>query len=332
MTIRTARHAVTIAMLAGSIGYFGTAGSAQSAEKWDMPAAYSAKNFISQSYIAFAEEVTKNSNGELEIVVHPAGSLYKGAEILRAVRSGQVPIGARYIGAHATEDPVFGVDTVPFLATNMDEAWDLYQASKPALDAALADRGLKLIYAAAWPPQGLFANKEITGAADMEGVKFRAYDANTVRLAELMGAVPTKTEATEISQAFSTGVAESMIASGAIGVFQKIWDYVDNFYTVNAWIPKSVVIVNQDSWDSLSDETKQVVMAAAAKAEADVWNAVDSVNDGYKKTLAENGMNVAEPNEQLMSDLIAIGQTMTKEWSAEAGDSGAEIIESYRAM
>ncbi|WP_171180646.1 TRAP transporter substrate-binding protein [Ruegeria sp. HKCCD8929] len=304
---------------------------AHAGEKWDMPAAYSGKNFISQAYIAFAEDVTAQSGGALEIVVHPAGSLYKGSEILRAVRSGQVPIGGRYMGAHAKEDPIFGLDTVPFVATNFDEAWGLYQASRPAIEAALEERGMKLLFMPVWPPQGLFSSNPITSMEDMEGSKFRAADANTSRLAVLMGATPTKTEATEISQAFSTGVADSMMGSGAIGVFQKMWDYVDHFYTVNAWMPKSAVIVNLDAWNGLDEATQKVVMDAAAKAEADVWAAVADVTEGYNKTMAENGMTVAEPSAQLAASFQEIGITMAQEWADNAGEAGAAALKAYQA-
>lgn len=314
---------------AGAIALAAPALTAQAGEKWDMPAGYSAKNFITKTYISFAETVTKNSGGALEVVVHASGSLYKAAEILRAVRSGQVPIGARYIGAHASEDPIFGIDTVPFLATDADQAWKLYQASKPALEAALDERGMKLLFTAVWPPQGLFSKKPVASVADMQGIKFRAYDAGTTRLAQLMGAVPTKTEATEIGQAFSTGVAESMIASGAIGVFRKMWDYVDHFYTVNAWLPKSVVVVNKDAWDKLDDATKKVVMDAAAEAEKSVWAAMKATNDGYNKTMADNGINVVAPSDKLRTDLAKIGQTMSEEWAKAAGQRGQDVINAY---
>ncbi|WP_349360364.1 TRAP transporter substrate-binding protein [Stappia sp.] len=307
------------------------AAGAARAETWDMPVAYSAGNHISQSYLAFAQEVTENSDGALEIVVHTAGSLYAGAEILRAVRSGQVPIGGRYMGAHANEDPIFGLDTVPFLATDMEQAWKLYEASRPAIEAALEERGMKLLYMAPWPAQGLFSKPEVNSLEDMAGVKFRAYDAPTSRLAGLMGAVPTTTEASEISQAFSTGVAEAMIGSGAIGVFQKLWDYVDHFYTVNAWIPKSAVVVNRDAFDALDEETRAVVLRAAEKAEADVWANVEEVARGYNETLAENGMKVLAPSQALADGFAAIGRTMSEEWVENAGERGAEVLRVYRA-
>jgi TRAP-type C4-dicarboxylate transport system substrate-binding protein len=297
-----------------------------------MPAAYSAGNHVTSSYVAFAKYVTENSNGELEIVVHPSGSLYPGGEIFRAVRSGQVQIGGRYMGAHAKEDSVFGLDTVPFLATNMADAKKLYMASKPAIEKALDKRGMKLLFMAPWPAQGLFHRKEVNSLADMKGVKFRAYDASTARLAALMGSIPTTTEATEISQAFSTGVADSMIGSGAIGVFQKLWDYVDHFYLVNAWIPKSAAIANKEAFAALSPETQQVVMQAAAKAEAEVWGKVVAVTAGYNAKLTTNGMKVSEPSPQLVSELKEIGKTMTKEWSEKASGASKAALKNYQTQ
>lgn len=305
-------------------------GIAQAQEKWDMPAAYSGKNYVSKSYIDFAADVTANSGGKLEIVVHPAGSLYKGSEILRAVRSGQVPIGGRYMGAHAKEDPIFGMDVVPFLASDYDAAWKLYQASKPSVEKALADRGMKLLYMPVWPPQGLFSKKEVKTMADMKGSRFRAADANTSRLAVLMGATPTKTEATEISQAFSTGVADSMMGSGAIGVFQKMWDNVDHFYTVNAWMPKSAVIVNIEAWNGLDAGLQEVVMKAAGEAETKVWQAAKDVTQSYNDTMAENGMKVSAPSEELAAEFRDIGATMAKEWAENAGESGATALSAFQ--
>ena len=332
MTLSLTRRCLFSAVAAGLLMATASSPPVQATEKWDMPAGYSAQNFITKSYIAFAETVTKNSNGALEIVVHPSGSLYKASEILRAVRSGQVPIGARFIGAHASEDPIFGVDTVPFLATTGEEAWKLYQASKPELEAALEERGMKLLFTAVWPPQGLFSKKPIESIADMKNVKFRAYDATTTRLAELMGAIPTKTEATEIGQAFSTGIAESMIASGAIGVFQKMWDYVGYFYEVNAWLPKSVVVVNMEAWNKLDAKTQKVILNAAAETEKSVWAEMQATNDGYKKTMADNGIKVLEPSAQLKADLKKLGQIMADEWAKSAGERGQKVIAAYNAQ
>jgi len=304
-------------------------GPAWSAEKWDMAAAYPAKDYITSSYIAFAKQVMKHSGGSLKIKVHPSGSLVQGAEIFSAVESGRVPIGGLLIGAHAQEDPIFGVDTVPFLATDVDQAWELYQVSKNALAYALKQRNMHLLFTAVWPPQGLFVNKKVDSLADMKGVKFRAYDDNTERLAELVGSIPIQTEATEIKQAFSTGLAESMISSSATGVFYKMWEHVEYFYEGNAWYPKSVVVVNLDAWNSLDGITKEVLVEQAAKAEKSVWAEMVPANSSYKKTMTHNGIKVRPTSSKLRKEFKKIGETLSTEWAEAAGDRGKQIIADY---
>lgn len=323
---------ITRAGLAGAAALGLASGVALAAEKWDMPLAYPASNYHSETAAMFAEEVTKASGGELEIVTHPNGSLFGGGEIYRAVRTGQAPIGERLISALGNEDPLFEVDALPFLATSFDGAWKLYQASKPELEKTLDEAGLKLLYTVAWPPQGLYNKEEVNSTADMQGVKFRAYNAATERLAQLMGAVPTKIEAAELTQAFATGVAESMISSGSTGYDSKIWEHVKYWYDVQAWLPKNMVVVNKAAWEGLDPELQQIVLDAAAKAEEAGWAKARELSDWYKEQLAANGMVVEGPSEKLKADFQEIGETMTAEWLERAGPSGKAVIDAFRAQ
>ncbi len=305
---------------------------ALAAEKWDMPLAYSATNYHSENAAQFAKEVTDASGGKLEIVTHASGSLFKGGEIFRAVRTGQAPIGERLISALGNEDPIFEIDALPFLATSFGDAKKLYTASKPAMDEVLKVKGVKLLYAVPWPPQGLYTNKPVESAADMKGLKFRAYNAATSRLAQLMGAVPTKIEAAELSQAFATGVAESMISSGSTGYDRKIWEHVKYWYDTQAWLPKNMVIVNLKSWEGLDDATRTLVMEKAKAAEDRGWEKASSLADWYKGKLAENGMTVGPAGDALSADFRKIGETMMKEWLERAGAKGQGVIDSYKKM
>ncbi len=309
-----------------------TASAALAADKWDMPLAYSASNYHSENAAKFAEAVTKASGGELEIVAHPGGSLFKGGEIYRAIRTGQAPIGERLISALGNEDALFEIDALPFLATSFDDSWKLYKASKPQLEKTLDKAGLKLLYAVPWPPQGLYNKTAVDSTADMQGVKFRAYNAATSRLAELMGAVPTKIEAAELSQAFATGVADSMISSGSTGYDRKIWEHVKYWYDVQAWLPKNMVIVNQAAWDGLDGELQKIVLDEAAKAEKAGWDKARELSDWYKVKLSENGMEVGPPSAKLKADFEAIGATMTEEWLKKSGSDGKAVIDAYKAM
>ncbi|MFZ2102434.1 MAG: TRAP transporter substrate-binding protein [Oricola sp.] len=305
---------------------------AAAADKWDMPMAYPATNYHSENGTAFAKCVTDATGGALEIVTHPGGSLFAGNDIKRAVQTGQAPIGERLISAHANENPLFGVDSIPFLATSFEDSDKLWKAAREAVQAALDEQNLVYVYAVPWPPQGLYMKKEVNSAADLQGVKFRAYNAATARIAELAGMTPVQIEAAELSQALATGVAESFVSSGSTGVDSKVWESLTHFYDVQAWLPRNVVFVNKDAFNGLDDAARAAIMDCGDKAAAAGEAKAQELTAGYLKTLADNGMSVQGPSDQLKSDLQGFGAAMTDEWIKAAGDKGKSIVDAYKAM
>ncbi|WP_298959956.1 TRAP transporter substrate-binding protein [uncultured Roseibium sp.] len=305
---------------------------ALAAEKWDMPMAYSASNFHSATGAEFAKCVTTGTSGEIEIVTHPSGSLFPGAQIKRAIQTGQVPIGERLLSGHQNENALFGFDSIPFLATSFDDSEKLWKAAKPTIEKVLADQNLTLLYAVPWPPQGLYFKSEVNSVADMKGIKFRSYNNATSRLAELTGMLPVTIEAAEISQAFATGVADSMVSSGSTGYDRKVWESLDYFYEVDAWLPRNYVMVNSGVWDGVSDQNKNVIRACAQMAEyAGNWRSKEYT--GFTlQGLRDGGMTVGPASDQMVGELKDIGVTMTNEWLEAAGDDGAAIVESFKSM
>ena len=301
------------------------------AEKWDMALAYGAGNFHSANAAEFAKNVSEKSGGKLTIVTHPGGSLFKGGEIFRAVRTGQAQIGERFMSALGKEDPLLEIDSQPFLATSYADAMKLYKASKPEIIKGLDEKGLVFLYAVPWPAQGLYSKKEINSIADLKGLKFRAYNSATIRIAELTGMAPTKIEAAEISQAFSTGAVESMITSPTTGKNKKIWENgVKYFYDIAAWFPKNMVIVHKGAWNKLDSATQALVMKEAATAERKGWDLSKKGNVADKKALAAAGMTVSKVNSTLQKHFQEVGATMSEEWKKKAGDRGASVLAAYK--
>ena len=308
-----------------------TAGAAH-AEKWDMPMAYAATNFHSATGAEFAKCITTGTGGEIEVVTHPSGSLFPGDTIKRAIQTGQVPIGERLLSGHQNENAVFGVDSVPFLATSFDDAAKLWKAAKPTLEKVLAAQNLTLLYSVPWPPQGLYFKKEVNSVADMKGIKFRSYNSATARLAELTGMLPVQIEAAEISQAFATGVADSMVSSGSTGYDRKVWESLTHFYEVDAWLPRNYVMINSNVWGGVSDANKNVITACAELAQyAGTWRAVEYTQFTLNG-LRAGGMQVAPASDGLKAELREIGATMTAEWLEAAGEEGKAIVDAFKDM
>ena len=301
-------------------------------DKWDMPTPYGDGTHQTQVARSFAEEVNANSNGKLTIKVHSGGSLIKHPEIHRAVKSRQVQIGEVFIGRLGNISPVFKLDNIPFLATNFDSAEKLYKASKATLNEELAKDKLMLLYTSPWPAQDLYSNKPINSLSDLEGLKMRAYSPTTSRLADLMGTTPVNIPFSDVAQAFTTNAIDAMVTSPSTGVNSQSWDYISHFTTINAWIPKNMMFVNKRIFDRLDDDTKKVILTAAANAEKKGWALGRQLAVEHTDMLRENGMKVSPPTAELDAALRKIGDTMVNEWLEEAGDRGKSIIDAYRAM
>jgi TRAP-type C4-dicarboxylate transport system substrate-binding protein len=305
-------------------------GTALAQTKWDMPTPYSDGEFHTRNVRQFAEEVKKNTNGALEITVHSNQSLIKHPDILRAVSTGQVNIGEVLLGQFSNEDPVFAADNIPFVAPGYDAAWKFYQAQKPVLEKKLQGRGLRLLYAVAWPGQGLYTKDPLKSAADMKGQKMRTYSPLTSRLAELLGASGVQVQVTDVPQMFATGAMQAMVTSSATGTSTKAWEFVKNYTRTNAWNPKNVVVVNERGFSRLPKEQQQGLLKAAAAAEPRGWEMSKAREKEGDETLAKNGITVAEASPQLKAELAKIGEQMAAEWEKAAGADGQAILKAYR--
>ena len=297
--------------------------------KWDLPAAYAAGNFHSENLVQFANDVDKATAGKLKITVHANASLFKANEIKRAVQGGQAQLGEILLANHENENALFGADGIPFLATSYADSRRLYDAQKPALEKLLAGQGMKLLYAVAWPPQGIYTKKEISSVADLRGIKWRAYSPATAKIAELIGAQPVTIQAAELSQALATGVVESYMSSGSTGYDSKTYESLKFFYDTQAWLPKNAVIVNKKSFDALDAATQASLLKAASEAEVRGWKVSEEKNDWYKKALTEKGMKIMTPAPKLTADMKQVGTIMLADWQKKAGADGENIVAAY---
>ncbi|MBE1297678.1 MAG: C4-dicarboxylate ABC transporter substrate-binding protein [Rhodobacteraceae bacterium] len=315
--------------VAYSLSALALSAAAVAAEKWDMPMAYAATNFHSEMGVVFADKVRDYTGGEIDITVHPGGSLFKGGEIKRAVQTGQAPIGERFMSAHANEAPLLGWDNLPFVATSYAENEKLWHAAKDKVNAQLADLNLVALYTCPWPGQGFYFKKEVGSSADTQGVKFRSYNTATATFAEELGMIPVQIEAAELSQALATGVAESFISSGSTGYDRKVWEHLTHYYKVNAWLPRNYVMVNKQIWEGLSGETQAAIQKAADETGAACAAKSEELANWYFEQLSANGMAVTDASPEFLGELKEIGTKMTEEWLASVGDDGKAILDAY---
>jgi TRAP-type C4-dicarboxylate transport system substrate-binding protein len=320
----TRRLALAVTLLAVGM----TGATAQTV--WNLPAAYPADNPHSENLAAFTKEVEAATSGKLKITLHAGASLFKAPEIKRAVATSQAQIGEVLLSIHENEDPMFGIDVVPFLATSFPDAMKLYKVSKPAIEKKLASQGLMLLFTVPWAPQGIYTKKELKSIDDMKGLKWRAYNVGTARIGELIGAQPVTIQAAELPQALATGVVNSFMSSGGTGYDSKVWETLTHFYDVQAWIPKNATFVNKAAFDALDAPTREAILKAAATAEARGWKMWEEKANWYIDQLKAKGMKVEAPAPALIEGFKKIGDTLTADWLKRAGPDGQAVIDAFK--
>ncbi|WP_189393802.1 TRAP transporter substrate-binding protein [Alcaligenes pakistanensis] len=306
------------------------AGTAQAASTWNMTAEQPDSNFLTQNAREFAADVKAATNGELNINVQSNSVLLKRPEVKRGVQQGVVQVGEMLVAAIGNEDPMFEVDSVPFLASSFDQSEKLWKATRPFLAERLDKQGIILVYGSPWPPQGIYTKKPVEQLSDLAGVRFRAYSPATSRLVSLMGAVPTTVQTPEVPQAFSTGIIDAMLTSPATGVDSQAWDYVKYYYDAQVFIPQSFVIMNKRAFQRLPENVQKAVLEAGARAEERGWAVSREQTSKLTQSMADKGMVVGQLSDKLSGEMHAIGETMTEEWLKKAGADGQKLLDAYR--
>ncbi|MCF8199944.1 MAG: TRAP transporter substrate-binding protein [Sulfuritalea sp.] len=307
-----------------------TAVTVQAQTKWDLPSGYGANTFQTQNLEQFVKDVNAGAAGKLVVTLHPGASLFKQPEIKRSIQTGLVPIGEFIISGLSNENPLFGVDSIPFLATSYAEARKLYAAARPVQEKLLASQGLKLLYSVPWPGQSLYSVSAINGPEDIKGSKMRAYNPATTKIAQMLGAAPVTIQLPELGQALATGAAHNFLTSSASGADGKLYEQAKFFYPVNGWYPRNVVAVSQKAFDGLDKASQGALLKAAAEAETRGWAASEKNDADSMNVLRTNGMTVAPPAKSVSMALKSIGEKMTTDWLASAGADGKAIIDAYR--
>jgi TRAP-type transport system periplasmic protein len=298
--------------------------------QWNLANHYPANEFQSEAMQMFADRMREVSGGRLDITTHHGGALFANPVVLESTRNGLVEMGSELMTNLGRENPLWELDGIPFFVTSYADAKVLWDVTREPLTEELAKSGVRLLYAVPWPSQGFFFDREITSLADVKGLSMRAYNPSTTRLAELMGAVPTTVQITEMQQAFATGLISSFNTAPTSGVVYKAWEYTKFYYKTDAWLPKLMVFVREDVYQTLPDDIKQQMQEVAMEVEAWGWEQSEAKVAEAEKILADNGMTVTPPSDTLKAELAEVGKTMVDEWLQKAGPEGEAVVTEFR--
>ncbi|MFM9924133.1 TRAP transporter substrate-binding protein [Variovorax sp. H27-G14] len=325
----TRRFFALLACGAGALCALRPATASTGATVWRLATGYPAENFHTVNLVAMAREVERATQGQLRIEVHPQNTLFALNAIRAAVQEGKVEAGEAIMSSMVAEVPLAGADSVPFITRGYDDAQRLWRIQRPLIEKAFAQRGLHVLYAVAWPPQGLYANRPLGAMADLRGMRMRAYNATTARIATLMGAVPVDVPATELDKALADGRIDCMMTSAVTGVESRVWQSMRFFYDINAWFPKNLVFANGKAWDALSAPSRDALSAASAAAETRGWAASAAAAARSLDELRRNGVKTEAVSYLFGRELQRLGEHFSLDWVKQVGVGANDVFIPY---
>ena len=299
---------------------------------WDMPNEYGATSIPAEADRLFAARVKEKSGGTLIITNHFGGSLgYKSRDHWSAVEDGAVPIASTYTGVFAGIDPIFQLQSLPFVATNPEESKALLDAMRPWLETAFAKGGQKYLLGAPWTPVGIWAKKMITDAEGLKNLKIRSYDKTGTLTLKNAGAAAIQLSWADVVPALSTGTIEAVLTSDEGGLSAKFYEYMDHFHHVGFTMGTNMIHMSQASFDELSPELQQAVLDAAAEVETEAWANINDRIALNVKRLEENGVtSVTDVPGAFIQHLRESGDPVTAEWRELFGEEeAAKIFAAY---
>lgn len=307
----------------------GVAGTHAAPLEISVATAYSADNFQTQNLQQFADDVKRATGARITFKIYPAGTLLKPVDIFSGVRAGRAGAGEVMMSSLAREHVIFGLDSLPFIVSDYEDARRMWDASRPAVENALAEKDLQLLYAVPWPAQNLYASREIKTIRDFKGLSMRSYNQATERIAELIGANPVTIQVMDLRKAIEAGKLDLMLTSSWTGVDTKAWSRLKYYYKVNAWIPKNVVFIHKKLFASFDPDTRAKLMEAARSAEKRGWKLSQESDRRYENELVENNINVSTMDFFLRSYLDRMGENLAREWLHKAGAEELKILLKY---
>jgi len=314
------------ALCAVSLGH---ASTVMAQTTWKLATGYRAESFHTQNIMQFSREVDQATAGQLKIQVHPNNTLAKLSEISQAVQQGKAEAGETIMTSMVKDIPIAGADSIPFVVSSYKDAERMWKLQRPGIERHFSQRGLKLLYAVPWPPQGLHSSKPVRSLSDFKGTQMRTYNSTTLRIAEMLGAKPVDVAMVDVGKALSEGRMDNMITSALTGVENKVWGPIKYYYEINAWFPKNVVFVSSKAFDALKPAARNMVIKAAADAETRGWQASQALAVSATEELRQNGIKIERIPGDLEQEIKRMGEKFSREWVRSVGNEANDIFVPY---
>jgi len=290
---------------------------------------------LTQADMRFAKMVGEKTNGKVKVEVYPAGQLYKGSSIVKAVMSGAVEMGIVFNGALTGPVPLMDLFELHFIFRDYDhilKAWEGPVGDK--IRAEMEKNKIKALGFDAYGDSFCVVNKTkpLKMPADFKGLKLRAAAPMHADALRGLGASPVMMSSSEVYMALQRGTIDGAV-SGPTSIEKRKWFEATKYITVpGAGYSLWPIMINLKTWKRLpadvqkvllecANETIQHTIKASKVEDAKSIERLSKVLEVYKLTL-----------DQKETWKKAIHEVEIKKFLGRTGKDGEAILKQVEGM
>ena len=298
---------------------------------WNLVTEYPMAAMPGEGVAHFAVTATRLTAGALTVrpgFDAPGG--IRSADMVRAVAEGRLAAADAFTGALAGEAAIFQLSALPFLTASPADTERLLRAARPAYTAALASRGLSLLYATPWPATGIWSRRPLPGPEALQGLRVRTYDAAGTAVLRAAGAAPVQISFADAVPRLRAGELDAVLSSGDGGAGARLWEVLPHFTALDYASPLSLAFCSMAALDALPGPAREAVAQAARETEARQFAAIGTRVAENEARMKANGVEVAPAPPELRAALARASEPVVAEWAARARAEGEAILAAYR--
>jgi TRAP-type transport system periplasmic protein len=270
------------------------AGSAHAQQKFEMKLAYFVgdQHAMSQWLIKWAEKLEKDSGGRIAIKRFPGAQMGPVQQHYDFARTGQADIAWFLHGATPGRFPLTEILQLPYLAGSAEIGTKII--NDPELRSKYLDaehKGVKVLLLLTHQPGNIHTTKKpIRTVEDMKGMRLRFGSATVRDYVAALGATPVGVQATEQVEQLQKGTIDgTFIDYGGAGIAFKMGGVVKYSTEMYSYISSFGVVMNEDYWNKLPADLKELITKSVTGVEKEVGEAWDNLDIPGKKALMDGG-------------------------------------------
>ena len=293
MTRCTVFAAVLAAGFAGGL----LAGAAQAETKLTFGGSDAVGALLDRANARFTETVNERAGGELTVNFIQGEQLGADIQVIEQMMQGSVSLYGDVLGWYANWVKDFAILNWGFTFDDNDHVQRFLESDTFAglADSLREEQGLRILAAAPTQPRILFAKKPVKSPADLEGIKMRVPEIRTYLLLwETLGARPSRVAWAEVFLGLKTGTIEAAEGPVSAAYAQKFHQAATNVMRTNHLVSTYHITMNEQDYQALSPELREIVTQAAREATAWGRAQAEAETEEVIAKMVEEGATVIE--------------------------------------